>query len=279
MSYPYSYNSGPQVEVTKREIFVSCIFALLAFIVGVVIAGSIRSCEDDANVKYYEAVKIADSTQFNYAFKTNAGHTLAYGTVAAVGSVTDDGIGEYMTLTRVLEEYRKHHRTVCTGEGKNRHCHTETYWTWDAIGRKEFSVNRVTFLGRTFYYSEFPRLPGENYITTIPLARNGFFSAKQRYVYYGRNLSYTGTVYANIDNHQFNDAKFLHGVGLDEALDLLIHKYGVPIFWVVFSILCIVLIVGFVAMPNEWLYGKFWRDRQKAQDDADEFWKNALKRG
>lgn len=98
--------------------FVSAIFMLLAFIAGVCIAGSIRSCENDANVKYYQAVKIADSTQFNYAFKTNAGHTLAYGTVAAVGYVTDEGIGNYMTLTRVLEEYRKHHRTVCSGEGK-----------------------------------------------------------------------------------------------------------------------------------------------------------------
>lgn len=272
MSYPYSYNSGPEAEVTKREIFVSIVFALVAFIGGICIAGSIRSCEDDANVKYYEAVKLADSTQFNYAFKTNAGHTLAYGTVSAVGFVTDDGIGNYMTITRVLEEYREHHRTVCSGEGKNRHCHTETYWTWDAIGRNHFAVNQVNFLGRNFYYGSFPALPGENYITTINLNRSGFFSAEQRYVYYGRNLSYTGTVYANIDNHQFNDAKFLNGVGLDEAVDRLIHKWGVPIFCGVFAFVCIGLIVAFVALPNEWLYGKYWRERKRKQQEADDFW-------
>ena len=273
MSYPYSYNSSG-AEVTKREMFVSAIFMLLAFIAGVCIAGSIRSCENDANVKYYQAVKIADSTQFNYAFKTNAGHTLAYGTVAAVGYVTDEGIGNYMTLTRVLEEYRKHHRTVCSGEGKNRHCHTETYWSWDAIGRDRFAVSQVRFLGKNFYYHAFPELPGENYVGIVKLPTRGFFSNKQRYVYYGRELSYTGTIYANIDNHQFNDAKFLNGENLDTAVECLIHKWGVPVFWVVFGILVIVLVVLFVAMPNEWLYGKFWRQRKKDRVASDNFWDN-----
>ena len=274
MSYPYSYHSGPEVEVTKREMFVSFLFFLFAIIIGLVIAGSIKSCEDDANVKYYQAIKIADSTQFNYAFKTNAGHTFAYGTVSAVGFVTDDGIGNYMTLTRSLEEYRKHHRTVCSGEGKNRHCHTETYWTWDEISRKHFSVNQVNFLGRNFYYSAFPELPWERYIATIPLPSRGFFSAKQRYVYHGRSLSYTGTVYANIDNHQFNDAKFLEGVGLDTVVDKMVHKWGVPIFWVVFAIVIIIAIIAFVALPNEWLYGRYWRQRKKDREASDNFWEN-----
>lgn len=88
MPYPYSYHNGSDVEVTKREMFVSALFVLLALIAGICIAGSIRSCEDDENVKYYEAVQISDSTQFNYAFKTNAGHTLAYGTVEAVGMLS-----------------------------------------------------------------------------------------------------------------------------------------------------------------------------------------------
>lgn len=130
-----------------------------------------------ADVKYYQAVKVADSTQFNYAFTTNEGHTLAYGTVTAVGYVTGDGIGNYMTITRVLEEYRQHTRKVCTGEGKDRSCHTEEYWTWDDIGRKRFAVNQVNFLGRNFYYGAFPELPGENYITTINLPSRGFFQA------------------------------------------------------------------------------------------------------
>ena len=270
----YSYNSGPEVEVTKREMFVSFLFFLFAIIVGLGIAGSIQSCEDDANVKYYQAVKIADSTQFNYAFKTNAGYTFAYGTVSAIGFVTDDGIGNYMTLTRSLEEYRKHHRTVCSGEGKNRHCHTETYWTWDEISRNHFSVNQVNFLGRNFYYSAFPELPWESYIATIPLPSRGFFSAKQRYVYHGRSLSYTGTVFANIDNHQFNDAKFLEGVGLDTVVDKMVHKWGVPIFWVVFVIVIIIAIIAFVALPNEWLYGRYWRQRKKDREASDNFWEN-----
>lgn len=265
MSY-YSHQSD--IEITKREIFVSIIFALIAFCGGVCIAGSIRSCEDDANVKYYQAIKIADSTQFNYAFKTNAGHTFAYGVVSAVGYVTDEGIGQYMTLTRVLEEYRKHHRTVCEGEGKDRHCHEETYWSWDRISSKDFAVSQVNFLGRNFFYDSFPSLPWEEYITTIKIPQNGFFSKKQRYVYYGRNLTYTGTLYANIDNHQMNDAKFMNGASIEDALNRLTHTFGVPVFWVIFSIICIILIGIFVVLPNEWLYGKFWRSKKEKDDSS-----------
>ena len=274
MSYPYYYNNGPEVEVTKREMFVSAIFAIIAFVAGICIAGSIRSCEDDANVKYYEAVQISDSTQFNYAFKTNAGHTLAYGTVEAVGFVTDDGVGNYMMLHRVLEEYRQHTRTVCTGTGKNRSCHTETYWTWDEMSSRDFSVSHVTFLGRSFYYSGFPELPKPRYVTTIDLPRKGFFSNKQRYVYYGRSLTYTGTLYANVDNHTLNDGKFLDGVPLDKAVDALIHKWGVPIFWGVFGVVIVVVIVIFVVAKNEWLYGKFWRERRRQKEEMDSFWDN-----
>ena len=258
---PYSDYSDTGIKVTKRELFVSALFFLVAIIIGLLIAGSIRSCEDDENVKYYQAVKIADSTQFNYAVKTDAGHTFAYGTVTAVGYVTDEGIGNYMTLTRTLEEYRMHHRTVCTGSGKNRHCHTETYWRWDAIGRDRFAVSHVRFLGRDFSYAMFPVLPWERYVGTVDIPSKGFFSNRQRYVYHGRSLAYTGTLYANIVGHQLDDAVFLDGIGLDSAVEKLIHTWGVPIFWIVFGIVIAIAIIIFVALPNEWLYGRWWRRR------------------
>lgn len=244
------------VEITKREIIVVTIAALLLTIVGFLIANNIAQRQDNYNVKFYEAVQVSDSVQFNYALKTNAGNMLAYGTVKSIGFVTDSAIGNYMTLTRKLEEYRQHHRTVCSGEGKDRHCHTETYWSWDYISSKNFSVSKVNFLGRDFSYSEFPRLPDEHYVATVNLPRALFsFKNKQRYVYYGRNLQYTGTMYTNADFHRLNESIFANGVTLDGALEHFVAKHWVMEFWIIFSIILIVGAAAFVAADNDWLNG------------------------
>lgn len=250
---------GSNWDLTVRELFVSIVGVLLAIIVGCIIANHIAQAQDEYNVKFYHAVQVSDSTQFNYAFKTNAGHMLAYGTVSAVEFVTDEGIGHYMTLTRDLEEYRKHHRTVCTGSGKDRHCHTETYWTWDVMKTDRFSVQHVDFLGKRFYYSEFPALPRERYIETIPIKKDGILEAllsnRQRYVYYGRNLTYTGTMYTNAINHRINDSMWADGVPLDGAIQYYIREHGVLYFWICFAVIIVFAVIFFVAAPNEWLNG------------------------
>ena len=250
---------GGSWDLTVRELFLAIVGLLLAIILGCIIANNIAQAEDEYNVKFYHAIQVSDSAQFNYAFKTNAGHMLAYGTVSAVGFVTDNGIGNYMSLTRDLEEYRKHHRTVCSGEGKNRHCHTETYWTWDVIKTERFHVDQVDFLGKRFYYFQFPQLPSERYVGTVPIPSGGFieglFKNRQRYVYHGRRLTYTGTMYTNAVNHTINDSKWADGITLDKAIDYYIREHGVLIFWIIFGVIIVVAIIFFVAAPNEWLNG------------------------
>lgn len=250
---------GGTWDLTVRELFLSIVGLLLAIIIGCIIANNIAQAEDEYNVKFYHAIQVSDSTQFNYAFKTDAGHMLAYGTVIAVGFVTDSGVGNYMTLTRDLEEYRKHHRTVCSGSGKTRHCHTETYWTWDVMKTDRFSVKQVEFLGRRFAYNQFPELPREHHVGTVPINKPDILSAlltnRQRYVYYGRNLTYSGTMYTNAVNHTINDSKWANNITLDKAIDYYIREHGVLVFWIIFGIIIVVAIIFFVAAPNEWLNG------------------------
>lgn len=245
----YPYRSTPDFEVTKREVYVSFIGLCIAIIIGFCIATAIQNHQDECNRKYQQAIQLADSTQFNYAFKTDAGHTLAYGTVSAVGSVSDGRVGPYMSIHRRLEEYTKHYRTVCTGEGKNRQCHTESYWTWDYRSSKDWCVSHLRFLGRTFRFSEFASLPGEMYVSTDN------FAYHQRYVYFARPLQYTGTLYGNIVGHGLYDPEFKDNVGLDSAVDAFSSKYGVVIFWVVFVIVVGIVIIVFVAAENRWLNG------------------------
>lgn len=61
---------------------------------------------------------------------------------------------------------------------------------------------------------------------------------------------------------------------MDTVVDKMIHKWGVPIFWVVFVIVIIIAIIAFVALPNEWLYGRYWRQRKKDKEASDNFWEN-----
>lgn len=240
------------VEITGREVIVSTIAVLLLTIAGFFIASKIAQSQDEYNVKFYHAIPVADSTQFNYVLKTSGGDMFAYGTVSAVGSVTDSAIGHYMTLTRNLEEYRMHHRLVCSGSGKNRHCHTQVYWSWDHISSKSFGVSKVKFLGREFYYAQFPELPGERYVGTVNLP-HGFFSNKQRYVYYGRNLQYTGTMYTYAERNTINNSIFAEGVNLDNALKHFIREYWVSGFWIAFVVILIIGVIAFIAADNDWL--------------------------
>lgn len=243
------YIGDTNIEVTQREVIVALVFALISLAVGFYVGNRMDLWQDDHNAKYNQAVKIDnDSTQFQYAFNTNAGHTLAYGTVSAIGSVTDDGLpGQYMSVHRVLEVYTMHTKLVCTGSGKTRSCHTKDYWTWDYHGAKDWNVDKVNFIKKDFYYGQFPELPSGHYVKTINFAHN------KRYVYYCRPLSFTGMVYANIDNHRMNDAEYRDNVKIDQAVEDFSWKHTVLYFWIIFSIVIIVICCIFIAMENSWL--------------------------
>lgn len=238
-------------EITGREVLVTTIVSLFLICIGFLIANKIQDAEDSYNVKFYEAVQVSDSTQFNYAFKTNAGHMLAHGTVYAVGSVTDSHIGgEYMSLSRELERYTKHYRTVCSGEGKNRHCHTESYWTWDHVHTDYYNVNRVKMYGKEFRYDEFPDIAYPHYIKTVGIGHH------ERYVFHGRYTQYTGVLYTNITNHGLSsDSKFADGLSLENAVDYFVKKHSVLVFWILFTIVLVGGGIAFCAAENDWLNG------------------------
>ena len=63
------------MEVTKRELIVATLFFLISLIVGFSLATAVRNSQDENNKKYHQAVQVADSTKFVYAFKTDVGHT------------------------------------------------------------------------------------------------------------------------------------------------------------------------------------------------------------
>jgi hypothetical protein len=249
--------SDSEIEVTKREMFVTIIFLCLMALLGFYVSDYIQKYQADHNAKYYQAIKITnDPAQFKYALETNAGHMIVHGTVKAIDPVTYEGLDgrTYMTITRVYEEYRMHSKRVCSGDGKNRHCHTKYYWTWDAIHSEGKSVAKVEFLGQWFLYQSFPRLPGEDHVKTWQ------FESRKRYVFFARPTQFTGAFYAIADRSQSlkDHSEFMNGESCEGAMQRLVILHAHYWFWGVFIFVVLAIAIVFVAMENKWLYKRNW---------------------
>lgn len=247
MSYYNSYEN----EITVREVIFSIVIAAILFCAGLGISGLIRTTIIDKNKKYETAVQIKNNhQQFHAALMTNYGDVLAEGTLKSVGSVTvGDETG--MSVSRRLEEYTKHTRTVSYECGTSEHpktCHkTEEYWTWDYVRSEQNSVAWITFIDEKFYIGNFP-VPREHYSKTVSAGHN------LRWVYYKRDLFYYGTAYTFADRKTINNTQFKPGIYLDEAVKSYSTSYcWVYIFWVVWGALIVVCVIGFYALPNHWL--------------------------
>ena len=247
MSYGYYHGSDFEYEVTKREIIISIGFVAILLIIGGFISNKIEQNVTDKNAVYTKAVRIDDDpNQFEYVFNTNYGSVMGYSTLESVGTVGDGTVNGYMTIRRVLEKYTMHTRVVCTGSGKTRSCHTQTYWTWDYHGEQKFSVNEVTFMGRKFSIGEFP-IPDKHYLKTVGC---GFHL---RHVYYVREPSYKGTLFTVINNHRLSQSEFKPNVTIGKAVEEYTNSHAKLFFWMGYVVFIIVIIAIFYGYKNDWL--------------------------
>jgi len=139
-------------DISPKEIFIGFIFVLLVIASAIFCESFVFAGQRNNILKYEQAVKTDNANTFQYAKRTQAGNVLANGNLVANEEV---GLPEltwkFAGITRVYEEYRMHTREVCTSDKKgNQTCHTETYYTWDYISKKEDWSKTFTFLGVVF---------------------------------------------------------------------------------------------------------------------------------
>lgn len=238
-------------EITKREILASISIIAVMLLIGVLISSKISEHQMDKNEVYNKAVKIESQDMFEYGMRTNVGNAFVYGDLEAVDTVTYPEIGgEYMSVEKVKERYTRHTRTVTktrTVNGKTQtYTETEVYWTWDAIDRWSEHCNKVTFLGVEFDYGQIYK-PSEHHIDTQKE------SSHIRYVYYGSDTKYTGTIFTNLRDKTINDTSFYNGTNIEETVDRLESGGGVIIFWIFWILLTGGCVFGFYYIDNKWL--------------------------
>lgn len=255
MSYYYNHH---QPEVTFREVIVSIIIICVLTIIGLNISNRIHNHIVDGNNKYETAVQIDNNEeQFGYALKTNFGDALVYGHLDVVDEVNIDDV-RGMYVSRELEKYTRHTRTVSYKCGKQT-CHrTEVYWTWDHVKTDATKSGWVTFCGQRFSTYVFP-IPGDNYVKTVSAGHH------LRHVYRRVDSHYIGTLYSFVDKHTINNPEFKPNVSIDSAVETFKTGFWPKyMFWVIWIILSVVGVVYFCYAENAWLNEPFSGD-----DDDD----------
>ena len=239
------------MKITKREIIFSVALICIMLVIGIVLSDKINDGLMEQYQKYNTALQINDDpVLFRYGMRTNIGNAFVHGDLAAVDPVSYPEVdGLYGSMTKVTERYTRHTRTVTTRDS-NGHTHTKTevYWTWDAIDREYRNATTISYLGVEFPYGTIEYFP-ENYITTIKI------SSHLRDKYYGSDISYTGTLFANLSDNTISQTSFYNDMTIDKTIEYLETKIQLVIFWIFWIILIGVATYGFYYLDNRWLEG------------------------
>lgn len=237
------------IEIKARElIFCITILAVMIF-VGLLINGAMEQSKIDKDDQYLSALKVTDKEMFEYGIDTNVGDAFAYSTLEAVDTVTYPEIGDkYMYIEKVEQHYTMHTRTVCSGSGKNRTCRTEIYWTWDTVSRESKHSKKIKFYDHVFPYNKID-MPESRYLKTI------HESGTIRYKYYILKTKYKGTIFTSFKNNTIEDnSKFYKNKKINDAVESLTSEdTSLVVFRIIWTILTIGSVIGFIAADNKWL--------------------------
>lgn len=239
------------MKITKREVIFSIALVCIMFIIGIVISDKINDSLMEQYQKYNTALQINNDPElFKYGMRTNIGNAFVYGDLVAVDPVSYPEVnGIYGSMTKVTERYTMHTRTVTTTDSKGHtHTRTEIYWTWDEVDREYRNTSVISYLNIKFPYGTIDYFP-QNYITTVTR------TSDLRDVYYGSDISYTGTLFANLGDNTISQTSFHNDMAIDETIDYLESKFQLFAFWTFWIILIGVIIYGFYYLDNKWLEG------------------------
>lgn len=251
---------------------ITCLLLCLGmFIDSVILESNILS-----NEEYNKSLKIDNNNEmFKYAINTNIGKVINYGEFKVSDSVKDSWLkNDYMYIKKITEEYRRHHRIVCSGSGKTRSCHTQTYYTWDDVNSTINNVEKITFSSVEFPFTDFKKYPiyrleltKDNVIDSLvnKIDDNCIYEdtgwshhvGDKRYYYRVINKSFYGSVFGEVKDNKFQDKDKLviSNKTIGEFIKSEDTKYIIfrIIFWIVYLILCGFVIYGYLYIDNDYL--------------------------
>lgn len=235
-------------EITKREIVASISIIAVMFLIGVLISSKISDWQINQNDKYNKAAKIQSTDLFQYGMETNVGNAFVYGELKAVDTVTYPEIGgKYIYVKKVKEKYTRHTRRVAHKSGKRTYYTTETYWTWDYVGKESKKAKKINFCGIDFKSNKIV-LPDDEYIDTVKE------SSRIRYKYYGVGTKYKGTIFTALKDKTISDKSvFYNNRDISETVKHLESDMPLILFRIGWILLTGLVVFGFYYLDNNWL--------------------------
>lgn len=269
-------------KVTKREALFSIIIFLTMVCLGLFVENSISNKIAESNEIYYKATKIDNnSDQFKYGMETNIGNTLVHGEFNAVDEVRiPELVDGYFAIDKVTERYTRHTRTVTTTDSKGKtSTRTETYYNWDDYNTDRHMSNKFSFLDCEFGIDKidldnYERLTlndknvSSSHITWVKgnyLYNNGDKWANVGDLRYKYNIipkSFMGSMMARLKEDS------IHNIDKDGApINIMPNRtigqvveskqkseaVATTMFWIIWMILTIGIIIGFIYLENKWL--------------------------
>ena len=235
-------------EITKREIITSVSIIAVMLLIGVLISSKISDWQINQNDKYNKAAKIQSADLFQYGMETNVGNAFVYGELKAVDTVTYPEIGgKYIYVKKVKEKYTRHTRRVAHKSGKRTYYTTETYWTWDYVGKESKKAKKINFCGIDFKINKIV-LPDDEYIDTVKE------SSRIRYKYYGVGTEYKGTIFTLLKDKTISDKSvFYNNRDISETVKHLESDMPLILFRIGWILLTGLVVFGFYYLDNNWL--------------------------
>ena len=239
-------------EFTKRELLFSIVIVCIFLVIGCLIHTKINNSIMEKQQKYNQAAQIDnDKELFIYGMQTNIGPSFVYGELNTIDPVSFPELAnQYSYVKKVKEKYTRHTRTVTktrTVNGKSQsYTTTETYYSWDEVDSWSKHATKISFLGVEFDYGKI-HFPSSSYIDTIKESR------KIRYVYYGSEISYIGTIYTTMSDNDISECSIYQNTTIEEVLKDLNTNCTLILFWIGWIILTGFVVFGFGMLDNYWL--------------------------
>jgi hypothetical protein len=240
------------MEVKKREIIFSFAIIAVMIILGLFISGNMRQSLLEEYQKYDTAVQIDSEELFRYGMKTNIGNAFVYGDLKTLDPVSFPEIeGYYSYIKKEEQKYTKHKKRVTStytdSKGKT---HTKTeikyYWTWDTVRTEKKHSTRISFLNVEFEYGKIP-YPSAHEIKTL---YTGYY---KRNVYSATEKNFVGTIFSYLKDDSVNKTSFYPDKNISETIEYLESGHEIIIFWVIWILITILIMVGFLYLENKWL--------------------------
>lgn len=155
--------------------------------------------------------------------------------------------GKYIYVKKVKEKYTMHTRRVSHGSGKHKYYTTETYWTWDYVGKESKKAKKINFCGIDFKSNKIV-LPDDEYVDTVKE------SSRIRYKYYGVGTEYKGTIFTSLKDKTISDKSvFYNNRNINETVEHLESDMSLILFRIGWILLTGLVVFGFYYLDNNWL--------------------------